>query len=102
MTTDTNQWSTGIFDCFDDKPECIYAFFCLPCFACNTSGKFGQSPWLPILDYFGSVPPIALHTRFFMRQRYGIQGSIWEDCLYSTFCYPCVWCQMSREMKHHQ
>lgn len=27
------------------------------------------------------------------------QGTICKDCLYSTFCTSCSWCQMSREMK---
>ncbi|CAI5642417.1 unnamed protein product [Oreochromis niloticus] len=27
------------------------------------------------------------------------QGNLCTDCLCSTFCLPCVWCQMATEMK---
>lgn len=28
-----------------------------------------------------------------------LQGTMCQDCLYSSFCVGCSWCQMSREMK---
>ncbi|KAB5579193.1 hypothetical protein PHYPO_G00192280 [Pangasianodon hypophthalmus] len=97
-TTHSNQWSSGICDCCDNLADCCFAFWCFPCFACNTASNFGECLCLPMLDY-GPIPPITLAMRASMRERYGIQGSICNDCIYSFFCLPCVWCQMSREMR---
>ncbi|TRY62238.1 hypothetical protein DNTS_020203 [Danionella cerebrum] len=98
MTNTSNQWSSGICDCCDNVAECCFSFWCFPCFTCCTAKKYGECLCLPILDGFGFIPPVTLAMRASMRHRYGIQGSICNDCLYSTFCLPCTWCQMSREM----
>ncbi|KAJ8408935.1 hypothetical protein AAFF_G00247530 [Aldrovandia affinis] len=95
----SNQWSSGICDCWDDKAECCFAFWCCPCFACKISRAYDQCLCLPLLDIFGIVPGATLPMRVSMRQHYGINGTICNDCLYTTFCKPCSWCQMSREMK---
>uniref|UniRef100_A0AAY4BNB9 Uncharacterized protein n=1 Tax=Denticeps clupeoides TaxID=299321 RepID=A0AAY4BNB9_9TELE len=84
----SNQWSTGICDCCEDLSscECCFGFWCFWCFACKTAKELGECLCLPLM-------------RATMRQRYGIQvpGTICNDCIYSVFCGPCVWCQMSRE-----
>ncbi|XP_060783706.1 cornifelin homolog B-like [Neoarius graeffei] len=98
MVAHSNQWSTGICDCCQNVPECCFSFWCFPCFACMTAKKAGECLCLPMLDFSGCIPPITLAMRATMRQRYGIEGSICNDCVYSYFCFPCVWCQMSREM----
>lgn len=49
-----------------------FAFWCLPCFACMTSKKYGQCLCLPLLD-IGIIPPITLAMRVSMRERYGIK-----------------------------
>ncbi|XP_062849389.1 cornifelin homolog B-like [Trichomycterus rosablanca] len=94
----SNQWSSGICDFCEDVPECCFSFWCFPCFACATSRKHGECLCLPLLDSFGCIPPITVAMRASLRQRYGIEGSICNDCICTYFCYPCVWCQMSREM----
>ncbi|KAI1898573.1 hypothetical protein AGOR_G00073740 [Albula goreensis] len=99
VATDSNQWSSGICDCGKELLECCFAFWCFPCFACKTAREYGECLCLPLLDSFGFIPPITLSMRVSMRQRYGIMGTIFNDCLYACFCGPCVWCQMSREMK---
>ncbi|KAJ8389282.1 hypothetical protein AAFF_G00121470 [Aldrovandia affinis] len=98
VATDSNQWSSGICDCTKDK-ECCFAFWCFPCLVCKTSRDYGECLCLPLLDSFGLIPPIALSMRVSMRQRYGITGTILNDCLYTFLCLSCSWCQMSREMK---
>ncbi|XP_030635119.1 cornifelin-like [Chanos chanos] len=97
INTFSNQWSTGICDCFDNIPECCYAFWCMPCYACMISEKHGECLCLPLLDGFGLFPPATMAMRVRMRYLYGIEGSICNDCVYSLFCCACVWCQMSRE-----
>ncbi|XP_051767312.1 cornifelin homolog B [Ctenopharyngodon idella] len=95
----SDQWGSGTFDCCDDMSECCFAFWCLPCFTCIKAKNYGECLCLPLLDFFGCVPPITMSIRVSMRQRYGIKGDMCNDCLLVTCCRACVWCQMSREMK---
>ncbi|KAK5887102.1 hypothetical protein CesoFtcFv8_015736 [Champsocephalus esox] len=76
---------------------CLW-FWCCPCSACRLSRTLGQCLCLPLLDVCGCVRPISFSMRVLVRQRYGIRGTMCRDCLCSTFCVPCVWCQMSREV----
>ncbi|XP_042368501.1 plac8 onzin related protein 4 [Plectropomus leopardus] len=99
MTTTSNQWTSGICDCFQDLPQCCLAFWCLPCFTCKTAHEAGECLCLPLLDAFGVIPPMTTALRVSVRQRYGIEGTICNDCVYSFFCGPCTWCQISREIK---
>ncbi|KAL4631104.1 hypothetical protein GN956_G14860 [Arapaima gigas] len=101
VAVQSNQWSTGICDCCEDMADCCFSFWCFPCFTCKVSKDHGECLCLPLLDY-GCIPPVSLAMRVSVRQRYGITGSICNDCLYSTFCVPCSWCQISREMKIRQ
>ncbi|XP_046905144.1 cornifelin homolog B-like [Hypomesus transpacificus] len=99
MATTSNQWSSGICDCTKDMKSCCLAFWCFPCFACITAKEAGECLCLPLLDWFGAIPPATMSLRASLRHRYGIEGTLCNDCLYSVFCLPCTWCQMSREMK---
>ncbi|XP_038564914.1 cornifelin homolog B-like [Micropterus salmoides] len=100
VSRESDQWGSGICDCFDDVPECCFAFWCSCCFACKTSKKYGQCLCLPLLEIFGGIiPPVTMAMRVSMRQRYGIKDTMCMDCVYATFCKACSWCQMSREMK---
>ncbi|XP_007231232.3 cornifelin homolog isoform X2 [Astyanax mexicanus] len=94
----SDEWGSGICDCCDDVPECCFAFWCCPCFACIKTKEYGQCLCLPLLDICGIVPAATLSMRVSMRHRYGIKGTICNDCLIATCCTSCAWCQMSREM----
>ncbi|XP_053703483.1 cornifelin homolog B-like [Synchiropus splendidus] len=96
------EWSSGICDCCDDKSECCLVCCCCPCFACATSRKLGECLCLPLVDVLGCVPSGTLSVRVSVRHRYGIQGSLCRDCVCATCCLPCVWCQISREMKSRE
>ncbi|XP_068186683.1 cornifelin homolog A-like isoform X2 [Antennarius striatus] len=76
--------------------------WCLPCFACKVTHDLGHCLCLPLLDIFSCPRPIATSMRVFVRHQYDIRGSLWEDCLLSTCCLACVWCQIAREMKTRQ
>uniref|UniRef100_A0A8C8EIB0 Cornifelin n=1 Tax=Oncorhynchus tshawytscha TaxID=74940 RepID=A0A8C8EIB0_ONCTS len=90
-----------------------YGFWCCPCFACSTTGVFGESTCLPLVDIIGPacmlafgvpiiVPPASLSMRVAVRHKYGIQGSLFEDILVSCFYACCLWCQMAREINKHK
>ncbi|XP_075878554.1 cornifelin homolog B-like [Nelusetta ayraudi] len=99
VSRESDEWGSGICGCCQDVPECCFAFWCFPCFACVTTKRYGQCLCLPLLDCFGFIPAISLSMRVSMRQRYGIKGDMCNDCLCASFCNACSWCQMSREMK---
>ncbi|XP_062870473.1 cornifelin homolog [Trichomycterus rosablanca] len=95
----SDEWSSGICDCYDDKAECCFACCCCPCFACIKTEEYGQCLCLPLLDICGCVRPVTWTMRVSMRHRYGIKGTHCNDCLIATCCTSCAWCQMAREMK---
>ncbi|XP_054656277.1 cornifelin homolog B-like [Dunckerocampus dactyliophorus] len=95
----TEQWSTGLCACHEEMGDCCFALCCLPVFTCKVSSKAGACPLLPLLDCIGCVPPASLAIRASVRERYGIQGSVWSDCLYGCCCYSLSWMQISRELK---
>uniref|UniRef100_A0A8C1HGY7 Uncharacterized protein n=1 Tax=Cyprinus carpio TaxID=7962 RepID=A0A8C1HGY7_CYPCA len=95
-------WNSGICDCCQDLNSCCYGFWCFPCFICSTTGEFGDSTCLPLLDIFVCVPPVSLGMRGFKTIicLYVLQqGSICEDIMVTCCCIWCSWCQMSREIK---
>ncbi|KAJ8275420.1 hypothetical protein COCON_G00071720 [Conger conger] len=96
---ENSQWSSGVFDCWGDMNTCCFVFWCCPCFACKTTREYGQCLCLPLLDICGIVPPITFAMRVSLRERYGIKGTMCNDCMCATCCRACTWCQISREMK---
>ncbi|XP_047463626.1 cornifelin homolog B-like [Mugil cephalus] len=103
VSSDAAEWASGICDCCQDMKQCCFAFWCFPCFACKTSKDFDQCLCLPLLDICGGcVFPASMSMRTYVRLRYGIKGTLCNDCVCSTFCLPCVWCQMATERKKRE
>ncbi|KAK2835252.1 hypothetical protein Q5P01_015736 [Channa striata] len=84
-THPTENWSTGLFDCFGDIRTFCYGFWCGPCLACTVSETFGEHRCLPLCDLLSPaitsslgiplcVPPVVLSIRVAMRQRYSIKA----------------------------
>ncbi|XP_055359680.1 placenta-specific gene 8 protein-like isoform X2 [Betta splendens] len=94
-----SQWSTGLCECYKDMGDCCFALCCLPVFTCKVTSAVGACPCLPLLDCIGCASPASLAMRASVRERYGIPGSVWSDCLYGCCCYPLSWLQISRELK---
>ncbi|XP_029135480.1 plac8 onzin related protein 4 [Labrus bergylta] len=99
MDSVSNQWTSGICDCLQDLPQCCLSCWCSPCFACKTAHEAGECLCLPLLDACGLIPPINTALRVSVRQRYGIEGTVFKDCVYACCCGPCSWCQIAREIK---
>ncbi|KAG9335534.1 hypothetical protein JZ751_004561 [Albula glossodonta] len=91
-----------------ESTSCLF-FWCFPCVACTTAQKFGECLCLPLLDiisaailsYLGCpfcAPAVGLSLRAAVRNKYGIPGTIGDDCPKATFCATCSWCQIAREI----
>uniref|UniRef100_A0A3B4VBP2 Plac8 onzin related protein 6 n=1 Tax=Seriola dumerili TaxID=41447 RepID=A0A3B4VBP2_SERDU len=102
MTTVSNQWTSGICDCFQDLPQCCSGFWCFPCLACATTAYFGECFCLPLMDMITLCPVVSMSMRVAMRYHYKIQGDMGSDCVYSYFFNVCSWCQMAREIKRRR
>ncbi|KAG8006169.1 PLAC8-like protein 1 [Nibea albiflora] len=99
MTTQGSAaWSTGLFDPYEDKKTCGYAVCCFPCMQCETAKDFGWFFLMPLLDTL-ACGLVSWKLRSSMRERYDIRGSCMDDLCMVCCCYPCVWCQMHREVK---
>nr|XP_046184360.1 placenta-specific gene 8 protein-like [Oncorhynchus gorbuscha] len=102
IATHSNQWGTGICGCFDDLQVCCFAYWCFPCFAYTTTSKFGECFCLPLLDILMGFTHPSMSMKVAVCNRYAIHGDMMADCVYSTFCNICSWCQLAREIKRRR
>ncbi|XP_076145102.1 cornifelin homolog B-like [Alosa pseudoharengus] len=98
-TYSSGSWSTGLGDCCSDMGTCCCAMWCFPCMQCQTTSQHGWCFCMPVLDPLACMA-VTICLRKSIREKHGIEGSLGNDILLSCCCYPCTWCQMSRELKN--
>uniref|UniRef100_A0A8C2EEJ5 Plac8 onzin related protein 1 n=1 Tax=Cyprinus carpio TaxID=7962 RepID=A0A8C2EEJ5_CYPCA len=69
-------WTTGVCDCCSDMGTC----------------KSPIDPWTRACGLLRVLDMVLL-------KHFLPQGSCCDDFCTLCFCYPCAWCQMSREIK---
>uniref|UniRef100_A0A0A9C621 Uncharacterized protein n=1 Tax=Arundo donax TaxID=35708 RepID=A0A0A9C621_ARUDO len=103
-----NQWSSGLFDCFDDCGLCCLTWWC-PCItfgriaeivdrgatSCGTSGAL-----YALLMYLTGCQWIYSCTyRAKMRAQFNLPDSPCCDCCVHFCCEACALCQQYKELK---
>ncbi|XP_019953865.1 cornifelin homolog B-like [Paralichthys olivaceus] len=107
------RWNIDLCYCCEDSKFCCFGFWCCCCNACTLSEEFGQHRCLPMCDICTPactaccglpccIPPAGLALRVAIRHKYGIEGTLINDILISSFCMWCSWCQMRRELKYRK
>ncbi|XP_064377259.1 PLAC8-like protein 1 [Dromaius novaehollandiae] len=86
-------WSTGLFDVCSDKKICVCGALCSPCLECSLAPRAGECLCFPLL------PGSTLALRVGTREKYKIQGTIYEDWIAVYCCWPFAVCQVARELK---
>ncbi|XP_060200919.1 protein PLANT CADMIUM RESISTANCE 3-like [Lycium barbarum] len=102
-------WSTGLFDCCYDVPNCFITWFC-PCItfgriaeivdqgtpSCCASGAL----YFLIQAFTGCGFIYSSFYRTKIRKQYNLSESASGDCLLHLCCGSCALCQEYRELKH--
>ncbi|KAI8538851.1 hypothetical protein RHMOL_Rhmol09G0135500 [Rhododendron molle] len=102
-------WSTGLFSCFDDVPNCCITCWC-PCIT------FGQIAEIVDEGAISCGASAAIYTligiftgcaciysclyRMKLRKQYRLSESLCADCCVHWFCESCALCQEYRELKN--
>jgi len=105
----SNQWATGLFDCFGDMSSCCCVYCCAPCAygqivsimnTGQTGGMCGDCGSCCIFTLLGGFAFIVTcSTRKQIRAKYNLPEEPCNDCLVHCFCLPCALCQEFREVK---
>ena len=98
-------FSTPLHGCFNNIGNCCLVIWC-PCIQWARIVEWSiddPSPWWCFcLVYFfcGDFRNcLGMVTRPAVRNKIGIQGEFWEDCLIHCFAHPCALCQEARELQ---
>ena len=104
-------FSSPLCDCMKDIPSCVDAFFCPWCTVASQHDMLafnrvhmnplvcGMTLLLDMTITYGiAVSFMTAITRGHVRERYGLQGDVFTDCVVSFCCNPCTVSQMTREM----
>jgi len=106
-----DDWSTGLFGCLTDIPNCVFTMFC-PCLAFgrvaehldegNTSCITAALVWYVIqqLTSCGCIYSYAYRRK--LRSKYNLPSRPLPDWFIHYFCWFCAICQETREIKNRE
>ncbi|XP_027098060.1 protein PLANT CADMIUM RESISTANCE 2 [Coffea arabica] len=101
-------WSTGLYDCSSDVPNCCLTLWC-PCVTLGriagivdkgSTSREACGALYAVLNVLGCA---CLHSRLYrsrLRKQYNLPATPCGDCLVHFFCEPCALCQEHRELKN--
>ncbi|TKY44683.1 PLANT CADMIUM RESISTANCE 12 [Spatholobus suberectus] len=104
----TGQWTTGLYDCFDDTGNCCFTW-CCPRFTFGRNVEIidqgRTSPIKARLIFFalGCFGLASLYTHGFrtkLRALYNLPEEPCTDCCVHYWCVVCAICQEYRELKN--
>jgi Cys-rich protein (TIGR01571 family) len=106
-SSETGQWSSGLFDCFSESDIAAFSMCCFPILTARVSnfiatrGRNSEclSPFG--LTQFLTSPGNTLLRRTLIRQTLGIQGSFGLDVAQAWFCSCCSLAQEVRHLRRH-
>ncbi|CAF1119513.1 unnamed protein product [Brachionus calyciflorus] len=91
-----NEWKYDLFDFLYPCEDCLFAYFCPPCYAGYASDQSGEPLFLSILQCL--FYPLGLfYLRPAARYKHYIEGSICGDICATFWCPCCVTMQIRKE-----
>ncbi|KAH1091580.1 hypothetical protein J1N35_018837 [Gossypium stocksii] len=105
-TPNSAQWTTGLFDCFDDSSNCFMTWCCpFITFGRNVEiidrGKTSPADAARtyyILGSFGFAFCYSYPYRKKLREQFSLKEQPCGDCLVHCCCIQCALCQEHREL----
>ena len=104
------QWSTGLFECFDDPQTFIITFFA-PCVTFgqiaemvnrgNSSVGMFAAFYMLVMYFTGCGCLLSAYFRVKMSHIYRLPDDPLINVLVHLICEPCALCQEYRELQHH-
>jgi len=88
-------WFANLFGCMDSLSVCMCGLFCPFIYLFLVYQAYGEGCAAPCCLCPPHISVMAL--RIYARSMEDITGSIFNDCMVSLFCCPCVLCQLRRE-----
>ncbi|XP_058181296.1 cell number regulator 2-like [Rhododendron vialii] len=88
-------WSSGLYDCFDDVPNCCITYFC-PCITFGRIAEIVNKGETSCRKSGGIYASLSLCRS---RRRYSLPETPYTDWCVHGFCEPCALCQEYRELK---
>ena len=106
-SSETGQWSSGLFDCFSDSDIAALSLCCSPILIARVSNFIAtRGRNSECFNPFGltqclTSPGNALFRRTLIRHTLGIQGSFALDVVQAYFCSCCSLAQEVRHLRRH-
>ncbi|KAH3374795.1 hypothetical protein KXW99_006722 [Aspergillus fumigatus] len=93
-----HEWSSSFWDCFSPTETCLIGW-CAPCCLFGKTQSRLQDPALKEQRYCGLYWVLLMIKRGQLRERFGIQGSTFQDCWQSYLCPCCTLVQNEKEVE---